>query len=110
MTTGYSGSSRASCLGAALAAGCAAAALASGCSRPARHDGLAVASATPVAAPDAVPSPPSPPSSPPLPRRPRVPIAPVGDTGTGSTLVLVRVAGRTIAFVADEDDRALHAV
>lgn len=34
----------------------------------------------------------------------------VGGTGAGSMLLLARVAGRTYAYAADEDDRSIHVV
>ncbi|WP_437952943.1 cytochrome C peroxidase [Sorangium sp. So ce296] len=70
----------------------------------------AAAGSTPPSAPTAgSPPPPSPPPS--CARRAPAPApAPLDPTHTGSGVALAELDGRTLAFVADEDDRALHTV
>src|SRR5580693_5584565 len=73
-------------------------ALLASCSKSPPHaDAVDAAPAAPVA------------STPPAPR-PTVALARIGDGRTGSTVVLARWAGRTVAFVADEDEPAVRAV
>lgn len=60
------------------------------------------------------PEPPAPLAAAPLetsvPTRPLVPLTRVGDTREGSTVVIAKLGDRAIAFVADEDGSAVHAI